>query len=122
QHFAQRMKKNIETVPSETLDTLCHYHWPGNIRELQNVIERAVILSTGSVLRVHRGEFKVGAAPAAPRKSDTLEETDRKHILAALEDTKWVLGGPNGAAVRLGMKRGTLQHRMRKLGISRPRK
>jgi len=120
QHFAQRLKKNIETVPSETMDTLCRYHWPGNIRELQNVIERAVILSTGSVLRVPRSELNVRAAPAAPKEYDTLEDADRKHILTALEDTKWVLGGPNGAAVRLGMKRATLQHRMRKLGISRP--
>src|SRR5215471_7932674 len=120
QHFAQRMKKNIETVPSETMDTLCHYHWPGNIRELQNVIERAVILSTGSVLRVPRSELNVRAALAAPKEHDTLEDADRKHILAALQDTNWVLGGPNGAAVRLGMKRATLQHRMRKLGIARP--
>ena len=119
-HFAQRMKKNIETVPSETMDTLCHYHWPGNIRELQNVVERAVILSTGSVLKVPRSEFKAGAAPGIPKKYDTLEEADRKHILAALEETNWVLSGPKGAAARLGMKRATLQHRMRKLGIYRP--
>jgi formate hydrogenlyase transcriptional activator len=83
------------------------------------VIERAVILSTGSVLRVPPSEFKAGAATAAP-KVDTLEEADRKHILAVLEETNWVLAGPKGAAVRLGMKRATLQHRMRKLGISRP--
>jgi formate hydrogenlyase transcriptional activator len=122
QQFSQRMKKNIETIPSDTMNTLCHYHWPGNIRELQNVIERAVILSTGSVLRVPRSELKAGGAPAAPKKYDTLQEADRKHILAALEDTNWVLGGPKGAAVLLGMKRATLQHRMRKLGISRPAK
>jgi formate hydrogenlyase transcriptional activator len=71
-------------------------------------------------LKVPRSEFKAGAAPGTPTKYDTLEEADRKHILAALEETNWVLGGPKGAAARLGMKRATLQHRMRKLGISRP--
>jgi formate hydrogenlyase transcriptional activator len=119
QHFAQRMKKTIETVPSETMDALCHYHWPGNIRELQNVIERAVILSTGHILRVPLTELKPRAAPS-PKKHDTLQEAERKLILAVLKDTGWVLSGPSGAAVRLGMKRTTLQHRMRKLGISRP--
>jgi len=120
QYFSQRMKRNIESIPFETIDALCDYHWPGNIRELQNVIERAVILSTGPILKVPPSGLKTRAAPAVPRKSDTLEEADRKHILAVLTDTNWVLGGPNGAAVRLGMKRATLQHRMRKLGISRP--
>jgi len=120
QHFAQRMKKTIDTIPSETMDTLCCYHWPGNIRELQNVLERAVILTTGRTLRVPLTELKSRAAPSSPKKHDTLEEAERKHILAVLSDAGWVLSGPNGAAVRLGMKRTTLQHRMRKLGISRP--
>jgi formate hydrogenlyase transcriptional activator len=120
QHFAQRMKKTIDTIPSETMDALCHYHWPGNIRELQNVIERAVILTTGRILRVPLTELKSRAAPTSPKKHDTLEEAERKHILAVLKDTRWVLSGPHGAAVRLGMKRTTLQHRMRRLGISRP--
>jgi formate hydrogenlyase transcriptional activator len=119
QHFAQRMKRTIETIPSQTMDALCRYHWPGNIRELQNVIERAVILTTGRVLRVPLTELKSQAAPTIPKKHDTLEEAERKHILAALNDTSWVLSGANGAAVRLGMKRTTLQHRMRKLGIAR---
>jgi formate hydrogenlyase transcriptional activator len=119
QHFAQRMKKTIDTIPCETMDALCHYHWPGNIRELQNVVERAVILSTGR-LKVPLSELKPGAAPPSPTRHDTLEEAERKHILAALNDAGWVLSGSNGAAVRLGMKRTTLQHRMRKLGISRP--
>ena len=120
QHFAQRMKKTIDTIPSETMDALCHYHWPGNIRELQNVIERAVILTTGRILRVPLTELKSRAAPTSPKKHDTLEEAERKHILAVLKDTRWVLSGPHGAAVRLGMKRTTLQHRIRRLGISRP--
>jgi formate hydrogenlyase transcriptional activator len=120
QHFAQRMKKTIDTIPSETVDALCHYHWPGNIRELQNVIERAVILTTGHSLRVRLTELKSSATPTGPKKHDTLEEAERKHILTVLNDAGWVLSGPHGAAVRLGMKRTTLQHRMRKLGIFRP--
>jgi formate hydrogenlyase transcriptional activator len=120
QQFAQRMKKTVDTIPSGTMDTLRHYHWPGNIRELQNVIERAVILSTGPVLKVALTDLKLRAMPASPKNHDTLEEAERKHILAVLQDTSWVLSGPNGAAVRLGMKRPTLQFRMRKLGISRP--
>jgi len=114
------MKKTIGTIPFETMDALCRYHWPGNIRELQNVIERAVILSTGSVLKVPLSGLKTRPTATGPMANDTLEETERKHILAVLSDTNWVLGGPNGAAVRLGMKRTTLQHRIRKLGISRP--
>ena len=102
------------------MNRLVQYGWPGNIRELQNVIERAVILSSGpaiagSTLRPHP------AWPTESTKSDeTLEEAERKHILSVLTDTNWVLGGPEGAAVRLGMKRSTLQFRMKKLGISRP--
>ena len=120
QHFAQRMKKTIDAIPSATMDALCHYHWPGNIRELQNVIERAIILTTGRILKVPLTELKSLSALTSPRKHDTLDEAERKHIVAVLKDTHWVLSGPNGAAVRLGMKRTTLQHRMRKLGISRP--
>jgi formate hydrogenlyase transcriptional activator len=105
------------------MDALCRYHWPGNIRELQNVIERAVILSAGRTLTAPLTELTARVAPAAPSsswKQETLEEAERKHILAVLKDARWVLGGPHGAAVRLGMKRTTLQHRMRKLRISRP--
>jgi formate hydrogenlyase transcriptional activator len=123
QEFSRRMKKQIDTIPSETLQSLTRYHWPGNIRELQNVIERAVILSPGPVLRVSPSEYKQRAAKskASPSRSDTLEEAERKHVLGVLEETNWVLAGPNGAAARLGMKRSTLQYRMGKLGISRPR-
>jgi formate hydrogenlyase transcriptional activator len=121
QQFSRRMNKHIETIPSETLQALTRYRWPGNIRELQNVIERAVILSCGPVLNVPLSELKQvhvnGQASFIGR--DTLEEVERKHILEVLEDTGGVLGGPNGAAARLGLKRSTLQFRMRKLGISR---
>jgi formate hydrogenlyase transcriptional activator len=132
---ARRMNKKIETISTETLKQMRQYHWPGNIRELQNVIERAVILSAGPVLKVPLSEFQSRAVPAAiegngnsdrnPEPTagqdiwNVLEETERKHILSVLSQTNWVVAGPNGAAVRLGMKRSTLQLRMRKLGISR---
>jgi formate hydrogenlyase transcriptional activator len=120
QQFARRMYKTIETIPSDTMQVLIRYPWPGNIRELQNIIERAVIISPGPVLQVPLTDLNPRAAPARPMPQDTLEDAERKHILAALEATQWVLGGVNGAAIRLGMKRSTLQFRMRKLGIARP--
>lgn len=121
QQFARRMKKTIETIPSETMDALTRYDWPGNIRELQNLIERAVILSPGSTLEVS----VVALAPRrtaspAETQSDTLQQAERRHITSVLEAANWVVAGPNGAAARLGMKRSTLQFRMRKLGIARP--
>jgi formate hydrogenlyase transcriptional activator len=120
QQFARRNNKPIETIPSEAMEALVRYHWPGNVRELQNVIERAVILSTGAVLKVPVSDLKPPAGLSShPGQHDTLEEAQRKHILAALEATNWVVGGANGAAVRLGLNRSTLQFRMRKLGIVR---
>ena len=122
QQFARRMKKGIETIPTETMEALTRYDWPGNIRELQNLIERAVILSPGQTLEVPAAALN-GRSPAVVRADavETLQEADRRHILAALERSNWVLAGPNGAAARLGVKRSTLQFRMRKLGIVRPR-
>jgi len=121
QQFARRMKKSIETIPTETMNALVEYEWPGNIRELQNLIERAVILSTGSTLDVPSMAAAVRhAAPARSRSPETLRDSERRHILAALEEANWVLAGVNGAAARLGIKRSTLQFRMRKLGIVRP--
>jgi len=120
QQFARRMHKTVETIPSDTMQALRQYPWPGNIRELQNIIERAVILSPGSVLQVPLNDLHPVATPAHSMPHDTLEAAERKHILAVLEETAWVLSGPHGAAVRLGMKRSTLQFRMRKLGIVRP--
>jgi formate hydrogenlyase transcriptional activator len=103
------------------MDTFVRYHWPGNVRELQNVIERAVILSTGPVLRVSPSDLKARTVSSnGAGKHETLQEAERKHIIAALEQTNWVVGGPRGAAVRLGMSRSTLQFRMQKLGIARP--
>ena len=124
QEFSRRMNKGVETIPSETLQALTRYHWPGNIRELQNVVERAVILSSGPVLRVPLSELKQPPgngrhSPVKQDTQDTLEEAERKHIIAVLQETGWVLAGPQGAAARLGMKRSTLQYRMAKLGIVR---
>jgi formate hydrogenlyase transcriptional activator len=129
QQFARRMKRTIETIPVDTMQALTRDDWPGNIRVLENLIEREVILSPGPTLFVPMEALTprgVGApADAAPRAIDgqapeTLLETDRRHILAALHASGWVLSGPGGAAARLGMKRSTLQFRMRKLGIERP--
>ncbi len=117
QKFAGRMNKRIETVSADAMAALSRYAWPGNARELANAIERAVILTNGPVLRVPASEFpaRVIASPGA----ETLEVTEREAILRALHATNWVLGGPNGAAARLGLKRTTLQARMRKLDIRR---
>jgi formate hydrogenlyase transcriptional activator len=123
QKFAQQMKKPIKTIPQETMTQLTAYSWPGNIRELQNLVERAVILSRGSVLEVPLVESKqsVNGNPANQLQGPTkLETVEREHILKVLRETGWVIGGPAGAAARLGLNRTTLNHRMRKLGINRP--
>jgi len=117
QKHARRMNRAVETIPAETLEALVRYPWPGNIRELENLIERAVIVSPGPVLRVPLGELK--SPTEAPGEQLTLRAAEREHILRALEATNWVLSGPRGAAVRLGMKRTTLQSKMRKLGVAR---
>jgi len=119
QRYATRMKKPIETIPTKTMERLSRYHWPGNIRELENLIERAVILSQGSELSVPLMELKTVTAPDTHPMA-TLEGAERDHILRALRDTQWVIGGSSGAAARLGMKRTTLISKMKKLGISRP--
>jgi formate hydrogenlyase transcriptional activator len=118
QQYARRMNKRIETVPAEAMAVLSKYHWPGNIRELENLIERSVILSQGPDLRVPLGELKAPLTTASDGVA-TLEAAERKHILRVLREANWVIGGPSGAAARLGMKRTTLQSKMRKLGISR---
>jgi formate hydrogenlyase transcriptional activator len=169
--FARRMGRRIETIPTAAMDALVRYPWPGNIRELQNVIERAVILSPGPALQIPTSELNAGSrvsgnrgqesgargrhdgspngslngspngspngppngppaldgrdsrpASAGPNaKPSSLADAEREHILGALRECGWVLGGPNGAAARLAMKRTTLQSKMKKLGISRPR-
>jgi formate hydrogenlyase transcriptional activator len=119
QQFAKRLRKSIESVSRESMELLCRWSWPGNIRELQNVIERAVILSRGPVLTVARAEFDT-MAPAAPTAAITLEDAEREHIVRALAETNWVIGGPRGAAARLGLKRTSLVSTMRRLQIVRP--
>ena len=121
QHFARRMNKIIDTIPSETMSALAGYSWPGNIRELQNLIERAVILTSGPVLCVPPDGLQNRTKPdSAKFEFQTVAETERALILATLKETKWVIAGPNGAAERLGMNRSTLQFRMKKLGIVKP--
>lgn len=115
QQYARRMNKRIATIPSDSMQALARYHWPGNIRELQNFIERAVILSPGPALHVPVRELKRGGAGGG--EVQTLAAAERDAILRALHDANGKVGGPNGAAAKLGMKRTTLQARMRKLNI-----
>jgi formate hydrogenlyase transcriptional activator len=127
--FSRRNQRVIDTIPSETMQALVSYRWPGNIRELQNVIERAVIISRGPVLNVALTELApdvtststpvVTTAKSASHESlqEMLEKTERNQILRALEEANGVVAGPNGAAARLGVKRSTLQLKMQKLGI-----
>jgi formate hydrogenlyase transcriptional activator len=119
--FGTRMKKRIQTVPAQAMQAMQAYPWPGNVRELENFIERAVILSSGTDLAVPLSELKAPTLPSSNSPVGTLEEAEREHILKALRDTKWVLGGSDGAAAKLGMKRTTLHSKMKKLGINRPR-
>jgi formate hydrogenlyase transcriptional activator len=119
--YALRMGRRVRWVPASTMDALTRYAWPGNIRELQNLIERAVIRSTGERLDVPVSEIDEGIGAAnAGASPETLDEAQRAHILATLKETRWILAGPRGAAIRLGMNRSTLQMRMKKLGIERP--
>jgi formate hydrogenlyase transcriptional activator len=115
------MNKRVEVIPPETIETLMRYQWPGNIRELQNFIERAVILSSESTLRAPTSELEPFHVPQESNvPMNGLAEVERDHILRALEASNWVIGGQNGAAERLRMKRTSLVYRMKKLGISRP--
>jgi formate hydrogenlyase transcriptional activator len=119
--YARRMNKQIEHISSDTMAALTSYPWPGNIRELQNLIERSVIRSAGERLEVPVLDMDEGVGVASPSGSErTLEEAERAHILAVLKETSWILSGPRGAAIRLGLNRSTLQFRMKKLGIERP--
>ncbi len=120
QKLAQRMKKRIESIPSEAMKALQNYPWPGNVRELENFVERAVILTQGEELYVSLAELKRTPSPVTQAGTTTLEQAEREHILKVLRDSNWTIGGSAGAAARLGMKRTTLQSRMQKLGIARP--
>jgi DNA-binding NtrC family response regulator len=116
--YAQRMNKRIETVPDETMKALCRHVWPGNIRELQNFIERAVILTPGNVLEVQLSALQQ-STPVPRTTVNTLHDVERERILEALREAGAVIGGPQGAAARLGLKRTTLLSKMQRLGISR---
>jgi formate hydrogenlyase transcriptional activator len=143
QKFSRRQNKTVEYVPADVMEALVNYSWPGNIRELENLIERAVLLSAGKELRVPLAELKAAAASSLGSQQSTesvsdppdlsttsvvssstpiatLEDAERQHILRALRQTNWRISGPSGAANLLGMKRTTLQARIRKLGIRRP--
>jgi formate hydrogenlyase transcriptional activator len=123
--YARRMDKSVKEVPVETLDVLLRYPWLGNVRELQNVVERAVIRSPGKVLRVSLEELqhssRITEAMPADKSGDrtTLKDMEREHIIHALAATNWVLGGPKGAGARLGLARTTLIAKMHRLGITR---
>jgi transcriptional regulator with GAF, ATPase, and Fis domain len=117
--FGRRMGKHIAHVPASTMDALCSYPWPGNIRELQNLIERAVILSNDGVLPNPLSSAEIQSVIAAPSAA-TLRDSERSLILRTLQAVGWVIGGPRGAAAQLGLKRPTLIHKMKRLGISRP--
>lgn len=119
QHYAGRMKKNIQAVPAKTLEILSHYAWPGNVRELENLVERSVILTQGTDLQVPISELQT-TSDSTSSSMTALEEAERDHILRALQEAKWVVGGASGAAARLGVKRTTLQSKMQKFGIIRP--
>jgi formate hydrogenlyase transcriptional activator len=126
QRFARQQGKEIDTIPDDVMAALEHYNWPGNIRELQNILERGVIMTTGSALSRYTTESlpRREAAPvhatagAEPVNSKSLAEAQRAHITATLRETNWVIGGPRGAAAQLGLARTTLISRMQRLGIS----
>jgi formate hydrogenlyase transcriptional activator len=126
QKYARRMKKPINSIPVKAMAALTEYHWPGNVRELENFIERGVILSHGAELQIPlaelRGRLKVPVTVPLQASDGitTLEHAEREHIIRALREAEWIVGGPKGAAMRLGMKRTTLQSRIKKLGIARP--
>jgi len=118
--YARRMGKKIESIPKETMHALSHYAWPGNIRELQNLMERAVLLSTGPSLRVPLAEILTCSDLGAVGDGNVLKQAEREQIVRALRESNWVVGGARGAAARLGLKRTSLAYKMQKLGISRP--
>jgi formate hydrogenlyase transcriptional activator len=122
-HFSSRLGKAIDTIPVETMDTLVHYPWLGNVRELQNVLERASILAPDRVLRISSEDLSTPGHAHPPQTGQSghrrtaLDDAQRERIVTALEETNWIVAGPKGAAARLGIKRSTLQSRMQKLGI-----
>src|ERR1022692_3122255 len=119
QKYARKMNRAIEEIPSSALEALTRYDWPGNIRELQNLVERAVILTLGTSLHVEVPELIAKAPSLYCRHSEASQASERDRILKALAEANGQVGGPDGAAARLGLKRTTLQNRMRKYMIAR---
>ena len=115
--YSRQMNKSIDHIPEQALQALIQYAWPGNIRELQNVIERAVVMTPGNSLQLQLETPHTDDAPITRGRAVTLEENEREHILRTLEETKWFIGGPRGAASRLGIPRTSLIYKMQKLGI-----
>jgi len=118
--YARRMGKQIESIPKEAMDALSHYAWPGNIRELQNLMERAALLSSGTSLKVPLAEILVGSDLHMRGDGNVLKQAEREQIVRALRESNWIVGGAHGAAARLGLKRTSLAYKMQKLRISRP--
>ena len=118
--YARRMGKQIESIPNETMDALSRYSWPGNIRELQNLMERSALLSTGPSLRVTLAEILADSGLSTASGDNALKQAEREQIVRALRESNWVVGGAGGAAALLGLKRTSLAYKMQKLGISRP--
>jgi transcriptional regulator with GAF, ATPase, and Fis domain len=116
---ARRLGRSIDTIGADVMDALTRWDWPGNVRELENFIERAVILSKGSVLRAPLAELKNPNVESAPQGAHRLDQAERDIILRALREAKGMIGGPDGAAARLGLKRTTLNSKIKKLGIER---
>jgi formate hydrogenlyase transcriptional activator len=114
---AKKMDKQIETIPAHAMSKLQAWHWPGNVRELENFVERSVILTSGQVLHVPLAELETASAEETSVATGTLRDSEREHILKALKESSGIIAGPNGAAARLGLKRTTLQSKMKKLGI-----
>jgi formate hydrogenlyase transcriptional activator len=114
--FASAMARDIDSIPRETMDALVNWHWPGNVRELENFVERSVILTEGTALRAPLAEFQ---AEISGSTEQSLEGTEREHIVRVLRETDGMISGPRGAAKRLGLKRTTLQSKMQRLGITR---
>src|SRR5260370_26621006 len=118
QRYSRQMGKSIDEIPDRVMDVLRSHHWPGNIRELQNFVERSVIMTQGKVLSPRIGELKLLMQETASAPTQTLSDAERAHILGILKETKWVVGGRDGAAARLGLPRTPIISRIQKLGIS----
>ena len=118
QRFSRQMSKSIDQIPDGVMETIRSHHWPGNIRELQNFIERSVIMTSGCILSPRITELKMLRQATASAPTQTLSDAERAHIIGILREANWVVGGRDGAAARLGLPRTTLISRMHKLGIS----